>query len=63
MACPVCRQSTTWEDNPWRPFCSERCQLTDLGAWATNHYRIPGPALTIDTSLSDSSEDDDRKAE
>ncbi len=33
---------TTWEENPWRPFCSERCKLIDLGAWASEEYRIPG---------------------
>ena len=27
--------------NPWRPFCSERCRLVDLGAWASESYRIP----------------------
>lgn len=27
--------------NPWRPFCSERCKLIDLGEWATGNYRIP----------------------
>jgi hypothetical protein len=27
--------------NPWRPFCSERCKLIDLGQWATDAYRIP----------------------
>ncbi|MEQ1791572.1 MAG: DNA gyrase inhibitor YacG, partial [Nitrospiraceae bacterium] len=45
MTCPLCHQPTTWEGNTWRPFCSERCQLTDLGAWATDRYRIPGPDL------------------
>jgi len=25
----------------WRPFCSERCKLIDLGAWATERYRVP----------------------
>lgn len=43
MTCPLCRQPTTWDGNPWRPFCSERCQVTDLGAWAADRYRIPGP--------------------
>jgi endogenous inhibitor of DNA gyrase (YacG/DUF329 family) len=33
---------TTWEENPWRPFCSERCKLLDLGAWASEKYRIAG---------------------
>jgi endogenous inhibitor of DNA gyrase (YacG/DUF329 family) len=27
--------------NPFRPFCSERCKMIDLGAWATESYRIP----------------------
>ncbi|HQR14865.1 MAG TPA: DNA gyrase inhibitor YacG [Nitrospira sp.] len=45
--CPECHQSTTWNDNPWRPFCSERCQLIDLGAWAGEQYRVPGPSLTV----------------
>ncbi len=33
---------TTWEENPWRPFCSERCKLIDLGAWASEEYKVPG---------------------
>jgi len=33
--------------------------MTDLGAWAAERYRVPGPTLMIDTSLSDSSEGDD----
>jgi len=27
--------------NPFRPFCSERCKMNDLGAWATESYRVP----------------------
>jgi endogenous inhibitor of DNA gyrase (YacG/DUF329 family) len=42
IICPTCRSATTWEENPWRPFCSERCKLIDLGKWATEEYRIPG---------------------
>jgi len=51
MKCPVCRTFTEWKDNPWRPFCSERCQLTDLGTWAAGGYRIPGPPLTVDQEV------------
>jgi endogenous inhibitor of DNA gyrase (YacG/DUF329 family) len=29
-------------ENPWRPFCSERCKQIDLGAWASESYRITG---------------------
>ena len=39
--CPLCRRETSWEDNPWRPFCSERCQMIDLGRWASGDYRMP----------------------
>ena len=40
--CPRCGTATPWSDaNAWRPFCSERCKLIDLGQWATGSYRIP----------------------
>ena len=42
IKCPVCRNMTTWEENPNRPFCSERCRLIDLGAWASGEYKISG---------------------
>lgn len=42
VCCPQCGKSVKWVSaNPWRPFCSERCKLIDLGAWATESYRIP----------------------
>ena len=28
-------------DNKWRPFCSERCRMIDLGQWASESYRVP----------------------
>lgn len=40
--CPACGQSCArGADNPWRPFCSQRCRLTDLGQWFAERYRIP----------------------
>ncbi|MEW5744100.1 MAG: DNA gyrase inhibitor YacG [Nitrospirota bacterium] len=42
LCCPVCKRTTTWEENPWRPFCSERCKLVDLGKWAAEEYKVPG---------------------
>ena len=40
--CPRCGTATPWiEANAYRPFCSERCKLIDLGQWATGSYRIP----------------------
>ena len=43
VACPVCgKQCAFGPGNPWRPFCSERCRTRDLGAWASESYRVPG---------------------
>jgi endogenous inhibitor of DNA gyrase (YacG/DUF329 family) len=39
--CPRCKKETSWNDNPDRPFCSEKCRLIDLGRWAEEEYRIP----------------------
>jgi len=45
VTCPTCgEQSAYTPKNPYRPFCSERCKLIDLGQWATESYRIPQPA-------------------
>jgi endogenous inhibitor of DNA gyrase (YacG/DUF329 family) len=41
VACPTCGKPVEWAANVWRPFCSERCKLIDLGAWATERYRVP----------------------
>ena len=41
MKCPTCDKETQYEGNPCRPFCSERCKLIDLGAWASEKYRLP----------------------
>jgi endogenous inhibitor of DNA gyrase (YacG/DUF329 family) len=47
IICPLCKKQTTWEDNPFRPFCSERCRLIDLGKWASEEYRIAGEKKDI----------------
>ena len=40
--CPQCGKPAEWSAaNRVRPFCSERCRVIDLGAWATESYRIP----------------------
>jgi len=45
-ACPQCRKPIQWrEDNRWRPFCSHRCKLIDLGEWAAEKHSIPGDPL------------------
>ena len=42
VACPQCGKEVAWSSaNKYRPFCSERCKLIDLGQWANEGYRIP----------------------
>ena len=43
VKCPTCGRSIEWsEKSPFRPFCSERCRIIDLGAWLTEKHAIPG---------------------
>ncbi|MCP5266346.1 MAG: DNA gyrase inhibitor YacG [Burkholderiaceae bacterium] len=45
VSCPACGRRTVFgPGNPWRPFCSERCRTLDLGAWASEQYRIEADA-------------------
>lgn len=44
--CPTCNRQVQWQDNPFRPFCSERCQLVDLGKWVNEEYRVPGKPVS-----------------
>ncbi|MGZ3775538.1 MAG: DNA gyrase inhibitor YacG [Pseudobdellovibrionaceae bacterium] len=47
VKCPQCGHLTFYTtDNPFRPFCSERCRLIDLGEWASESYRIPVTSST-----------------
>ena len=40
--CPTCGAPVEWStDNTFRPFCSDRCKLIDLGAWASEEHKIP----------------------
>jgi endogenous inhibitor of DNA gyrase (YacG/DUF329 family) len=39
-----------WESAPFRPFCSERCRLIDLGAWLSGQRAIPGDSTPPEES-------------
>ena len=45
IKCPTCQRDLDWENAPFRPFCSERCRLIDLGAWLTGKNAIPGESV------------------
>jgi uncharacterized protein len=42
VACPHCKKLSEFSPkNAFRPFCSERCKMIDLGLWASEQYAIP----------------------
>lgn len=43
VACPTCGKPVPWvPESRWRPFCSDRCRLIDLGEWLGESHRIEG---------------------
>ena len=55
VPCPTCGKPVPWnEASRWRPFCSERCRLIDLGEWIDETRRLPAED---DQPLSDSVRD------
>ena len=44
VKCPTCQRSIEWAQTLYRPFCSERCRLIDLGGWLSERNAIPGEA-------------------
>ena len=60
VPCPTCGRPVEWNDaSKWRPFCSERCKLIDLGAWASEKHAIPGPPVEDDAKKDDETPDRD----
>ncbi|MDX2166450.1 MAG: DNA gyrase inhibitor YacG [Deltaproteobacteria bacterium] len=51
--CPTCRVPVAWQGNPYRPFCSQRCRIIDLGDWAAERHRIPGESIPDDDDAPD----------
>jgi len=52
VACPTCAIAVVWNaESRWKPFCSERCKLIDLGQWATEKYRMPAEEQEPDDGL------------
>lgn len=48
VKCPQCGKDVVWSaESVYRPFCSERCKIIDLGAWASEEYKV-GAALPPD---------------
>ena len=47
VPCPHCKTEVIWRSgSSYRPFCSERCQLIDLGDWAEENHKISKPSAS-----------------
>jgi endogenous inhibitor of DNA gyrase (YacG/DUF329 family) len=54
VRCPGCGGDSVYSaSNPYRPFCSERCKDHDLGAWASESFRVPAEAPPEDGNYGD----------
>lgn len=53
VPCPTCKRPVEWSSaSRWRPFCSDRCRLIDLGEWLSEKHAIPGEPATDDSIAS-----------
>lgn len=59
LNCPTCAKKIEYtEQYPYRPFCSERCQLIDLGEWADEQHKIKGSSIYNDVLSNDLNDQD-----
>ena len=64
IQCRICGKETLFSpENPFRPFCSERCQMIDLGLWAQESYTVAGKPVEIEVNAENvaASEKDESK--
>ncbi|MCK5649110.1 MAG: DNA gyrase inhibitor YacG [Gammaproteobacteria bacterium] len=59
IKCPTCStKHDYYQSKPWSPFCSERCRLIDLGAWAGEEHRIKGESIPVSDQPMNKTDDD-----
>ena len=52
IPCPICKKSTRLDhSNLYRPFCSDRCRLIDLGKWVDEKYGIADTSVVDDEQI------------
>jgi len=52
VSCPICKNTSDLDNsNKFRPFCSERCRLIDLGKWADEDYSITDKSYVNDEEI------------
>ena len=59
VPCPTCGGPALFQrSNRFRPFCSERCKMIDLGAWANEDFRVPAQTPPQDAQYGDPRHED-----
>lgn len=59
IICPTCKKKGTWtKENIYRPFCSDRCKLIDLGEWAAEKHRIAGEQAAKENEQEEDNKDE-----
>ena len=54
VVCPGCGGASIYAaNNLYRPFCSERCKNLDLGAWASENFRVAADMPLDELSVDD----------
>lgn len=56
VKCATCKEEFAYYDSEYRPFCSERCKMVDLGLWLNESYTVAG--APVPTNETDSEEGD-----
>jgi uncharacterized protein len=52
VVCPTCGTEVEWRtENAYRPFCNQRCKMIDLGAWASESYKVPAENGTFEEDI------------
>ncbi|MGE3609852.1 MAG: DNA gyrase inhibitor YacG [Bacteriovoracaceae bacterium] len=46
VTCPNCKKKFNYYSSEFRPFCSQKCRLIDLGQWLNESYTVPAQKLT-----------------
>ncbi len=51
VRCPHCKTEFLYHSSEFRPFCSERCRMVDLGHWLDGSYGVPAQKITEEELL------------
>ena len=63
IKCPFCKTEFEYYSSQWRPFCSERCKMVDLGHWLQESYRIPESKTSQDLKEEENDDNEIQKNE